>query len=106
MRLLKVIARLHAAANAGKFVEEIIPIKIIGKRGEQIVVDHDENPRSDTTIEALSHLKPVIGGVCTAGNSSTENDGAAAVLVTSAAKAAELGLKPLAVLKIMRFCWR
>ncbi len=88
-----------AAANAGKFVEEIIPIEIIGKRGEQIVVDHDENPRSDTTIEALSRLRPVLGGVCTAGNSSTENDGAAAVLVTSAAKAAELGLKPLAVLK-------
>jgi acetyl-CoA C-acetyltransferase len=60
------------------------------------MVDCDENPRSDTTIEKLAGLKPVLGGVCTAGNSSTENDGAAAVVVTSAQKAKELGLDPFA----------
>jgi acetyl-CoA C-acetyltransferase len=88
-----------AAIDAGKFAEEIVPVKIPQRKGESIVVDRDENPRSDTTLEALARLKPVLGGVCTAGNSSTENDGAAAVVVTSASKAAELGLKPLAVLK-------
>lgn len=88
-----------AAIKAGKFLEEIVPIKVSQTRGEPILVDRDENPRPDTTLEALRRLTPVIGGVCTAGNSSTENDGAAAVLVTSASKAAELGLEPLAVVK-------
>ncbi len=88
-----------AAADAGKFVEEIVPIRIPQNKGGPIVVDRDENPRPDTTLEVLSRLKPVIGGVCTAGNSSTENDGAAAVVLTSASKASELGLKPLAVVK-------
>jgi acetyl-CoA C-acetyltransferase len=64
-----------------------------------VIVDSDENPRPDTTLEKLSRLKPVLGGVCTAGNSSTENDGAAAVVVASARKAAEFGIKPLASLK-------
>jgi acetyl-CoA C-acetyltransferase len=64
-----------------------------------VIVDRDENPRSDSTIERLGRLKPVLGGVCTAGNSSTENDGAAAVVVTSRQKAAELGIEVLAHLK-------
>ncbi len=88
-----------AAIEAGKFAEEIVPVKIPQRKGEPTVVDCDENPRTDTTLEALARLKPVLGGVCTAGNSSTENDGAAAVLVMSASKAAELGLKPLAAFR-------
>ena len=87
------------ATDTGKFAEEIVPLEIIGKRGEQTVVRSDENPRPDTTLEALSRLKPVLGGVCTAGNSSTENDGAAAVVLTSALKASQMGLKPMAAVK-------
>lgn len=64
-----------------------------------MIVDRDENPRADTTLEQLTKLKPVMGGVCTAGNSSTENDGAAACVVTSEEKAKELGVEPLAAIK-------
>jgi acetyl-CoA C-acetyltransferase len=64
-----------------------------------MVVDRDETPRQDTTLEKLALLKPVLGGVCTAGNSSSENDGAAAVLVTSSEKAEELGAPVLARLR-------
>lgn len=85
-----------AAMDAGFFKEEIVPVPVPQRKGEPIMVDCDENPRSDTTIEKLAGLKPVLGGVCTAGNSSTENDGAAAVVVTSAQKAKELGLDPFA----------
>jgi acetyl-CoA C-acetyltransferase len=88
-----------AAIDAGKFTEEIVPVTISQRKGNPMVVDRDENPRADTTLEALARLKPVLGGVCTAGNSSTENDGAAAVVVTSGARAAELGLEPLAVFR-------
>lgn len=88
-----------AAIAAGKFAEEIIPVKVHQRKGEAIIVDRDENPRPDTTLEALARLRPVLGGVCTAGNSSSENDGAAAVIVSSSSKAAELGMKPLAVFK-------
>ena len=62
-------------------------------------MDRDENPRPDTTLEKLAKLRPVLGGVCTAGNSSTENDGAAAVVVTSRETALRLGVEPLAVLR-------
>jgi len=62
-------------------------------------IDRDENPRADTTLGQLAKLKPVLGGVCTAGNSSTENDGAAACVITSEEKARELGIKPLAFIK-------
>ncbi len=88
-----------AAMEAGRFQEEMIPVEIPQRKGEPIVVERDENPRADTTLEALARLKPVLGGVCTAGNSSTENDGAAAVVMASASKAAELGLKAPAVVK-------
>jgi acetyl-CoA C-acetyltransferase len=88
-----------AAQTAGKFADEMIPVTIPRHKGEAVVVDRDENPRSDTTLERLAHLKPVLGGVCTAGNSSTENDGAAAVVVTSRQKAAELGVDILAEMK-------
>ena len=88
-----------AAMAAGKFADEMIPVTIPQSKGDPLVVDCDENPRPDTTMERLGGLKPVLGGVCTAGNSSTENDGAAAVVVTSQQKAAELGAEVLASLK-------
>ena len=88
-----------AAIEANKFEAELIPVTVPGRKGESTTVDCDENPRADTTLERLSKLKAVMGGVCTAGNSSTENDGAAAVVVTSEEKAAELGIKPLAAMR-------
>jgi len=88
-----------AAIEAGKFKNEIIPVTIPQRKGDPIVFGRDENPRPDTTLEKLSTLKPVMGGVCTAGNSSTENDGAAAVVIMSSEKADELGIEPLASLK-------
>ncbi len=83
----------------GKFAEEIIPVPVPQRKGDPIMVTEDENPRSDTTIEKMARLRPVLGGVCTAGNSSTENDGAAAVVVMSKEKAKALGIEPLATLK-------
>jgi acetyl-CoA C-acetyltransferase len=88
-----------AAIARGKFAGEMMPVTIPQPKGDPLVVDRDENPRPDTTMERLGRLKPVIGGVCTAGNSSTENDGAAAVVVTSQQKAAEWGVEVLACLK-------
>lgn len=88
-----------AAIKAGKFNEEIIPVTVPNAKGDPIVVAEDEGPRYDTSLEKLSKLKPVLGGVCTAGNSSSENDGAAAVILTSTEKAEELGVEILAVLK-------
>jgi acetyl-CoA C-acetyltransferase len=81
------------AMAAGKFTDEIVPVPVPQRKGEPVVFANDENPRSDTTLEKLAGLKPVLGGVCTAGNSSTENDGAAAVVVTSAKKAKDLGIE-------------
>jgi acetyl-CoA C-acetyltransferase len=88
-----------AAMQSDKFKEEIIPVTVPRIKGEPVIVDSDENPRPDTSLEKLSRLKPVLGGVCTAGNSSTENDGSAAVVVASAKKAADLKLAPMAGLK-------
>ena len=88
-----------AAMKAGRFDDEMVPVMVPQAKGEPIIVNKDENPRPDSTMEKIQRLKPVMGGVCTAGNSSTENDGAAAVVVTSAEKAAELGIKPFATLK-------
>jgi acetyl-CoA C-acetyltransferase len=85
-----------AAIQAGKFAEEIVPVPVPQPKGDPMMVAQDENPREDTTLEQLARLKPVLGGVCTAGNSSTENDGAAVVVVTSAEKARQLGIEPLA----------
>ena len=85
-----------AAQEAGRFKEEIVPVTVPRPKQEALIFERDENPRPDTTIEKLARLRPVMGGVCTAGNSSSENDGAAAVLMMSAARAAELGLTPLA----------
>jgi acetyl-CoA C-acetyltransferase len=88
-----------AAMAAGKFDDEMVPVSVPQRKGDPIIVDKDENPRSDTTIEQLAKLRPVLGGVCTAGNSSTENDGAAAVVVTTREKAEQLGVEPLASFK-------
>jgi len=88
-----------AAIEAGKFKEEMVPVKISRGKGDSMMVSEDEGPRADTSLEKLSQLKPVLGGVCTAGNSSSENDGAAAVVLTSEDKAKELGIEPFAKLK-------
>jgi len=88
-----------AAIESGKFKEEMISVPVLNPKGGQMFIDRDENPRADTTLGQLAKLKPVLGGVCTAGNSSTENDGAAACVITSEEKARELGIKPLAFIK-------
>jgi acetyl-CoA C-acetyltransferase len=87
------------AINKERFSQEIIPVAVSQMKGDPFEFNNDEGPRENTTMEKLAKLKPVLGGVCTAGNSSSENDGAAAVIVMSAEKARELGLPPLAKLK-------
>jgi 3-oxoadipyl-CoA thiolase len=90
--------RAIAAIDSGKFAEEIVPVAIPQRKGDPILVSIDERPRRDTSMEALSRLRPAFrkDGTVTAGNSSGLNDGAAAVLVMSDEKATELNLKPLA----------
>jgi acetyl-CoA C-acetyltransferase/3-oxo-5,6-didehydrosuberyl-CoA/3-oxoadipyl-CoA thiolase len=90
--------RYGAAFEAGKFKEEIVPVAVPQKKGEPLNFSADEHPRPDTTPEALAKLKPAFrkDGSVTAGNSSGINDGAAALLVMSEDRAAQLGLKPLA----------
>lgn len=88
-----------AAIAAGKFKEEITPVVIPQRKGDPIIFDTDEQPRASTTIETLSKLKPAFkqdGGTVTAGNASSINDGAAAVMLMSEQKAKELGLPVLA----------
>ena len=87
------------AVESGKFKEEIVPVPVPDFKGKEGFVDRDENPRGDTTLEQLAKLKPVLGGVCTAGNSSSENDGAAACVVASEEAAKKLGGEPLASIK-------
>jgi 3-oxoadipyl-CoA thiolase len=87
------------AIDSGRFKEEIIPVSIPQKKGDPKIVDTDERPRRDTTMESLAKLKPAFakeGGTVTAGNSSGLNDGASALLVMSEEKAKALNLKPLA----------
>ena len=84
-----------AAWRAGKFDEEIVAVPVPSQKGESTLFSRDEGPREDTSLEKLAKLKPILGGVCTAGNSSSENDGAAAVLVTSLKYAGQMGLEPL-----------
>src|SRR5882762_2782421 len=88
-----------AAIKAGYFKEEIVPVEIPQKKGPPIVFDTDETVREDTSLEALGKLKPAFkkdGGTVTAGNAPGVNDGASAVVVTSAARAAALGIAPMA----------
>lgn len=88
-----------AAWDEGKFEQEVIPVEVPQRKGDPVVVREDETPRRDTTLEKLARLTPVLGGVCTAGNSSSENDGAAAVVVMSARTARELGIRPFATVR-------
>ncbi len=86
-----------AAIKAGKFKDEILPVELKDRKGKVTIFDTDEGPREGQTIEKLAKLKPcfVKGGTVTAGNSSSLNDGAAAVVLMSKEKALELGVKPL-----------
>ncbi|SIS58103.1 acetyl-CoA acetyltransferase [Thalassolituus maritimus] len=90
-----------AAIEAGTFDAEITPIEIPQRKGDPIVFKVDENPRPGTTAEKLAGMRPAFSkdGSVTAGNASSLNDGAAAVMLMSAAKAAELGLPVLATIK-------
>src|SRR2546430_8492035 len=93
--------RAAHAIEAGVFKQEIVQVEVPGKKGPTIF-DKDQGPRSETTIEALTKLRPAFmaeGGLVTAGNSSGLNDGGAAVVVMSRKKAEELGLKPLATIR-------
>jgi acetyl-CoA acetyltransferase family protein len=85
------------AIDSGRFADEIVPVSVPQRKGDPIVVDTDERPRRDTTLEKLSRLRPAFrsNGTVTAGNASGINDGAAAVLLMSPQKAEEFGLKPL-----------
>jgi acetyl-CoA C-acetyltransferase len=87
-----------AAIKAGKFKDEIVPVPIPQKKGDAVAFAVDETPREDTSLEALGKLKPAFkeGGTVTAGNAPGVNDGAAALVVTSAERAAALGRKPMA----------
>lgn len=91
-------AKAAKAVADGKFKDEIVPVVIPQRKGDPIVFDTDEYVRPGTTAEKLAKLRPAFkkDGTVTAGNASGINDGAAAVVVMSAEKAAELGLKPLA----------
>jgi acetyl-CoA C-acetyltransferase len=86
------------AMRAGKFRDEIVPVSIPQRKGDPVIFDSDESPRPDATIEALRALKPAFkkDGTVTAGNAPGVNDGAAALVVTSADRAAALKKKPLA----------
>jgi 3-oxoadipyl-CoA thiolase len=90
--------RAVAAIEAGRFDDQLVPVEVPQRKGEPVVVSRDEHPRADTSLEALGRLKPAFreGGSVTAGNSSGINDGASAVLLAEAARAGDLGLRPLA----------
>ena len=90
--------RAAASAKAGKFSDEIIPLNVPSKKGEPVVVHKDEQPRPDSTLEALAKLKPIVkpNGTITAGNASGVNDGAGALLLASESAASKYGLTPIA----------
>jgi len=92
--------RWAGAHAAGRFADEVVPIDTPAGKGAAAPLDRDEHPRPDTTLEQLAALKPAFkrdaSGSVTAGNSSGINDGAAALLVTSEARARDLGLRPMA----------
>ena len=92
--------RAIAAIDSGKFKEEIVPVTVPQREGDPLVVDTDEAPRRNTSLEKIANLPAVYpDGICTAGNSSTENDGAAAVVLTTGELAGELGVEPMAYLR-------
>jgi acetyl-CoA C-acetyltransferase len=87
-----------AAQDAGKFAAEIVPVEVKDRKGRVTLVEHDESPRRDTSLEALARLKPAFqsGGRVTAGNAPGLNDGAAAVVIASRARAEALNMEPMA----------
>lgn len=91
-------ARAVAAARAGRFRAEIVPVRVLQGKGNPVIVNMDECPRPDTSLEKMAQLPPIFRerGTVTAGNAPPLSDGAAAVVVTSERKARELGLRPLA----------
>jgi len=90
--------RAIAAIDAGKFNKEILPIEVPQRKKDPILFDTDESPRRDTSLESLGKLRAAFkkGGTVTAGNAPGVNDGASALVVSSADRAAELGMKPRA----------
>ncbi|MBF6619770.1 MAG: acetyl-CoA C-acyltransferase [Patulibacter sp.] len=90
--------RAIAAWDAGRWDDEVVPVRVPQRRGDDVVVDRDEGPRADTDLERLGRLRPAFrpGGTVTAGNSSSLNDGASALLLASTAAVAEHGWTPLA----------
>jgi acetyl-CoA C-acetyltransferase len=87
------------AIKSGKFKAEIVPVEIPQRKGNPIVIDTDEGPRAETTMESLGRLNPAFkkdGGTITAGNASSINDGAAALVIMSKAFAEKKGIKPIA----------
>ncbi|WP_150283690.1 acetyl-CoA C-acyltransferase [Rummeliibacillus sp. TYF-LIM-RU47] len=89
--------RAKKALEENRFTEEIVPVVYKDRKGSEMVVDRDEHPRPETTLEKLGNLKPLFeGGTVTAGNASGVNDGASALLLMSVEKAKELNVKPLA----------
>jgi acetyl-CoA C-acetyltransferase len=88
--------RAAAAWTKGLFDDELVPVPVPQKKGDPIVFDHDEGYRADATLETLGKLRPLEGGVVTAGNASQQNDAAAACLVVAEDKLDELGLEPIA----------
>jgi len=87
--------RAIAAIDAGRFADEIVPVTVTGRKGAETVVDTDEGPRPGTSMDALAGLRPVVkgGAVVTAGNASTLNDGASAIVVASEAAVEKYGLQ-------------
>jgi acetyl-CoA C-acetyltransferase len=105
--------RAWAAIESGTFKEEIIPVPVPQPKGEPLLFSQDERPRADTNIAILAKLKPVMGGVCTAGNSCGENDGASACVIMPEERAKERQLRPLGYLRGFafsgsdpRYAWR
>ena len=93
--------RAEAAVTAGRFRDEIVPVEIPQRRGEPVIYSQDEHPRFGTTVDKLARLRPAFkkDGTVTAGNASGINDGAAALVVMSRAKAQELGIEPIAAIR-------
>jgi acetyl-CoA acetyltransferase family protein len=90
--------RAVAAAEAGRFDDELVPVPVPQPKGDPLIVHTDEGPRADTTLEKLERLRPAFreNGTVTAGNSSTLNDGAACVVLASEDRAKKLGKEPIA----------
>jgi acetyl-CoA C-acetyltransferase/3-oxo-5,6-didehydrosuberyl-CoA/3-oxoadipyl-CoA thiolase len=90
--------RAARAVEEGRFDAQLVPVEVPGRKGAVTLVDRDEHPRPETTADALAGLRPAFAtdGTVTAGNSSGINDGASAVLLCEAARAGELGLRPMA----------